>query len=81
MEGFIHEANNYEVSKIMSCSVSFILSLTWVIDILFEKVSPEIGFEIEIHFLHTASRSEDFMQCLSSFLMSLVVTCTLMPWL
>ena len=32
-----------EVSKVVSCSVSLILTLNWGTDILFEKLTPEIG--------------------------------------
>ena len=43
MEGLILEVNSREVSKVVSCSVSLMLTLTWGIDILFEKLTPEIG--------------------------------------
>ena len=53
MEGFILEVNSYEFSKIVSCSVSLMLTLTWGIDILFEKFTPAIGVEFEQHPLYT----------------------------
>ena len=37
MEGFILQVNGLEVSRIESSSVSLLLTLIWVIDILFEK--------------------------------------------
>ena len=44
MEGFILRLTvKKEVSKVVSCSVSLILTLNWGTDILFEKLTPEIG--------------------------------------
>ena len=44
MEGFILGLTVKEkVSKVVSCSVSLILTLNWGTDILFEKLTPEIG--------------------------------------
>ena len=43
MEGFILEVNGYEVSKVDSNSVSVSLILTWVVNILFEKLTPQTG--------------------------------------
>ena len=44
MEGFILGLTvKEEVSKVESCSVSPILTLNWGTDILFEKLTPEIG--------------------------------------
>ena len=43
MEGFIHYPlfiNSYEVSKAMPCLVPLMLTITWGIDILFEKLTP-----------------------------------------
>ena len=40
MEGFILEVNSYEVSKAMPCLVPLMLTITWGIDILFEKLTP-----------------------------------------
>ena len=80
MEGFILKVYSWVVSKVVSCSIYFMLTLNWGINILFEKLTPEIGGWIrEISFAHYASGKGDFMQSLSSFLISLVVTCTLMP--
>ena len=43
MKGFILGLTvNEEVSKVVSCSVSLILTLNWVTDISFEKSKPEI---------------------------------------
>ena len=36
-------------------SVSLLLILTWVINILIEKSKPQIGVEFEKYFLHTMS--------------------------
>ena len=41
--GFILKVNNEEISKVVPCSPSLILILTWDIDILFEKLKPETG--------------------------------------
>ena len=55
------------------------MTQTWGIDILFKKLTPEIGFEFEKHTLHTMPMGGgDFIKSLSSFLMFLVVTFTLM---
>ena len=43
MEGFILEVNGYEVSKVDSNSVSVSLILTWVVNMLFEKLTPQTG--------------------------------------
>ena len=44
MEGFILGLTvKKEVSKVVSCSVSLILTLNWGTDTLFEKLTPEIG--------------------------------------
>ena len=44
MKGFIIlKVNSKEISKVVPCSVSLILTLTWGIDILFEKLTPETG--------------------------------------
>ena len=43
MEGFILEVNGYEVSKVDSNSVSVSLILTWVVNILFERLTPQTG--------------------------------------
>ena len=37
------KVNSYEISKVLSSSVSCMLTLAWGIDILFEKLTPEIG--------------------------------------
>ena len=42
-EGFILEVNGYEVSKVDSNSVSVSLILTWVVNMLFEKLTPQTG--------------------------------------
>ena len=83
MERFILEVNvnGLQVSKVVSCSVFLMLTLTWGIYILFEKLTPEIGGCIcKTPFAQYASRGGDFMQSLPSLLISLVVTCTLMPF-
>ena len=81
MEGFILEVNGWVVSKVMSCLVSLMLTLTWSIDILSKKLTPEIGgWILKTPFAHHVSGGGDFMQIRSSFLISLVVTCTFMPW-
>ena len=41
MKVFIPKVNISENSKIVPCSVSVMLTLTWGIDILFEKLTPE----------------------------------------
>ena len=44
MEGFILGLTVKKgVSKVVSCSVSLILTLNWGTDILFEKLTPEIA--------------------------------------
>ena len=44
MEGFIVGLTvKEEVSKVVSCSVSFIFTLNWGTDILFEKLTPDTG--------------------------------------
>ena len=44
MEGFILGLIvKKEVSKVVSCSVSVILTLNWGIDNIFEKLTKEIG--------------------------------------
>ena len=47
--GFFLEINSEEFSKVVSCSVSLMLSLTWGINMLFGKLTPEIGVEFEKH--------------------------------
>ena len=80
--GFILEVNSEEVLNVVSYSVTLMLTLAWSIDILFEKLTPETGVEFERHPLHTPPLGVgDFMQTISSFLTSFVVTCTLMPCL
>ena len=61
--------------------VQFLLfDLTLGIDILFEKLTQEIGSWIwKTSFARYASGVRDFMQSLSSFLIYLVVTCFLAP--
>ena len=56
-----------------SCSVSLRSTLTWCVDILFEKSKPETRGEFEKHHLCYVSGGEDFMQSLFSFLISLLV--------
>ena len=41
MEGFVLEVNGYEVPNVDSSSVSVSLILTWVVNILFEKTTPQ----------------------------------------
>ena len=41
MKRFILKVNSSETSKVLPCSISFMLTLTWGIDILFEKLTPE----------------------------------------
>ena len=49
-----------EVSKAMSCSVSLMLTLTWGIDTLFQKLAPHIGGWIwKTPFAHYAPGVED----------------------
>ena len=58
--------------------------LTWLIDILFEKLTPQIWDWIwKAPFAHFASGVGDFMQILASFLLKkiIVVTYSLMSWL
>ena len=43
MESFILEVNSYELSKVVSCSVSLVLTFTWGIDKLFERLTLQIG--------------------------------------
>ena len=43
MEGFALEVNGYEVPNVDSSSVSVSLILTWVGNILFEKITPQTG--------------------------------------
>ena len=43
MEAFILKVDSEQVSKVESSSVSLLSTLTWGIDILFEKLTPQIG--------------------------------------
>ena len=43
MKGFLLKANSLDISKVVSRSVSLILTLTWDTDILIEKLRPETG--------------------------------------
>ena len=43
MEGFVLEVNGLEASYVESSSVFLLLTLTWGIDILFEKQTSQIG--------------------------------------
>ena len=60
-----------------SFSVSLRSTLTWCVDILFEKSKPETRGEFEKHHLRYVSGGEDFMQSLFSFLISLLVIHTM----
>ena len=61
-EGFILEVNGYEVSKVDSNSVSVSLILTWVVNILFEKLTPQTGDWIcKTPSAYSASGDGDFM--------------------
>ena len=42
MEGFILEVNGQDIPKVDSSSVSLLLTLVSDIDILFEKLTPQI---------------------------------------
>ena len=66
--------------KFLSCSISLMLTLTWGTDILFDKFRSETGGLNLKNTLCTmpSSLGWDFMQSLSSFLISLVVIRTLM---
>ena len=48
MEGFIIEVNSSEGLNVVSCSVSFVLTLTWCVNKLFEKLAPEIGWVLNL---------------------------------
>ena len=62
MEEFILEVNGYEVSKVDSSSVSVSLILTCVVNILFEKLTPQTGDWIcKTPSAHSASGDGDFM--------------------
>ena len=78
MKRFFLKVNSLKVSKVASYSVSPMLTLTWGIDILFEKLTPEKGDGFENHPLHYVSRGGNFMQSLSSFLIRLVMISILM---
>ena len=56
MKRFFLKVNSLKVSKVASYSVSPMLTLTWGIDILFEKLTPEKGDGFENHPLHYVSR-------------------------
>ena len=43
MEGFILKVNSWEISKVVPCLLSIMLTLTWGIDISFEKLALETG--------------------------------------
>ena len=49
MKRFFLKVNSLKVSKVASYSVSPMLTLTWGIDILFEKLTPEKGDGFENH--------------------------------
>ena len=80
MKGFILKVNSYEISKVLSCSVSLMLTLTWGIDILLRKLTSESkGMNLENALCTLSLGRGDFMQSVSSFLISLVVIRKLMP--
>ena len=59
--GNLSTINLKEVSNVVSCSVSFMLTLAWGIDILFERLLPEIGGWIwKTPFAHSPSRGWRF---------------------
>ena len=64
---FIFEDNNKEVSKFVSCHMGRYIIQVW------------IWLNLKTPFTHNASGIGYFIQSLSSFLIILVVTCTLMP--
>ena len=66
MEGFILEVNSWEVLKVVPYSAFLMLTLTWGIDMLFEKFTLKMGGGVK------------FENILVS-LISLVVTSNLMP--
>ena len=43
IKGFILKVNSWEILVVVSCSVFLMLTLTWDIDILFEKLTAETG--------------------------------------
>ena len=49
----ILEVNSLENFKVLSCLVYLKLTMTWGINIFFEKLTSEIGGESEKHPLHT----------------------------
>ena len=62
MEGFIFEVYVNKVSEAESSSVSLLLTLTWGIDILVEKLTPQIGDWIwKTPSAHYSSGIGDFM--------------------
>ena len=71
MEGFIPGVNIWEVPKVVSCSLSLMLTLTLSTNILFEKLAPQIGGWIwKSRSAHYASGFGGSTQSLSSFLIS-----------
>ena len=66
MKRLIFEVNSSEASKVVSCSVSLMLTLNWGIDTLFEKLTSEIGVWIwKTPFAQYAFGSGDLMQGLT----------------
>ena len=62
MEGFIFEVYVKEISEAESSSVSLLLTLTWGIDILVEKLTPQVGDSIwKTPSAHYSSGIGDFM--------------------
>ena len=60
MKQFILKVNSSKILKVVSCSVSLMLTLIWSIDILFEKLRSEKGDEFEKHPLYYPSGRWEF---------------------
>ena len=67
MKQFILKVNSSKILKVVSCSVSLMLTLIWSIDILFEKLRSEKGDEFENTLCTILLGGGNFMQSLSSF--------------
>ena len=82
MEEFIFKFIMWEVSKVESHSVFLMFTLTWGIDLLFEKLTPQIrGWIWKTLSAYYDAGVGEFMESLNSLLISLLVlTCTLVSW-
>lgn len=61
----VREVNSYKLSKVVSFSISLMLTSIWGTDILFEPLTPQLeGWIWKTFFAHDASGVGGFMQSL-----------------